>query len=188
MRIVDALRNDGPSTATRLATTLGESSGSTSYHLRVLADAGVIEEDPERGNARERWWRRVQPIFIPTDAQQPDERALEMSLRLVHIERDDEALQQYILGHDSLPNEWNAAAFTGSFPVYMTADELMAFGMEWLSRTEEFQRAPDERPPESRRVVISLRALPWLGEQPPPAEEDAAEPRGSAPPPQGPVT
>src|SRR5947209_4728679 len=83
MRIMDTLRNDGPSTATRLAAVLGESSGSTSYHLRVLAEAGVIEEDSARGNGRERWWRRVQPIFIPTDAQQPDQRALEMSLRLV---------------------------------------------------------------------------------------------------------
>jgi DNA-binding transcriptional ArsR family regulator len=171
MRIVDTLRNDGPSTATRLAGVLGESSGSTSYHLRVLAEAGVIEEDPERGNGRERWWRRVQPIFMPTDAQQPDQRALEMSLRLVHLERDEESLQRYILGYDSLPMEWNAAAFTGSFPVYMTSDELMAFGMEWLARIEELRRAPDERPPGARRVVISLRALPWLGEEPPPEAE-----------------
>ena len=76
MRIIDALRDEGPSTATRLATILGESSGATSYHLRVLADAGVIEEDDTRGNGRERWWRRVQPLFFPTDAEEPEDRAL----------------------------------------------------------------------------------------------------------------
>ena len=169
MRIVDALRNDGPSTATKLAQALGESSGSTSYHLRVLAEAGVIEEDPERGNGRERWWRRVVPLYIPTDAEDPDGRALEVAARLAHIERDEEALQRYMLAFDSLPTEWNAAAFTGSFPVYMTSEELLQFGLDWLARLEDYRRAPEERPPGSRRVVVSLRGVPWIG-------EDAAEP------------
>jgi DNA-binding transcriptional ArsR family regulator len=170
MRIIDALRNDGPSTATKLAQRLGESSGSTSYHLRVLAQAGVIEEDPERGNGRERWWRRVQPFYMPTDHEDPDGRALEIAARLAHIERDEEALQRYILGFDSLPTEWNAAATTSSFPVYMTADELMAFAMEWLAKIEQYQRPPGERPEGAQRVVVSLRALPWI------EEEGAAEP------------
>jgi DNA-binding transcriptional ArsR family regulator len=169
MRIVDALRNDGPSTATRLAQQLGESSGSTSYHLRVLADAGVIEEDPERGKGRERWWRRTQPIFMPTDAEDPDGRALEVAARLLHIERDEEALRRYMLGLDSLPTEWNAAAFTGNFPLYMTADELMRFGLEWLSRLEDYRRPREKRPPGARRVVITLRGLPWIA-------DDTAEP------------
>jgi DNA-binding transcriptional ArsR family regulator len=169
MRIVDALRNDGPSTATKLAQALGESSGSTSYHLRVLADAGVIEEDPERGNGRERWWRRVQPLYMPTDAEDPDGRALEVAARLAHLERDEEALQRYLLSFDSLPTEWNAAAFTGSFPVYMTAEELLQVGMEWLARLEDYRRTPEERPPGARRVVVSLRGVPWIG-------DDAAEP------------
>ena len=177
MRIIDALRNDGPSTASRLAAELGESSGATSYHLRVLAQAGVIEEDPDRGNGRERWWRRVQPIYFPTDAEAPDERALEVAGRLLHIEREDEALRRYLLGFDTLSTEWNEATFTGSFPVYLTADELLAFGLEWLAKVEALQGSPEARPPGARRVVLSLRGIPWLG-----PEEDAAEPSDSAPP------
>lgn len=172
MKIIDALRNDGASTATKLAKQLGESSGSTSYHLRVLAEAGVIEEDPERGTGRERWWRRVQPLYMPTDHEDPDGRALEIAARLAHIERDEEALQRYILAFDSLPTEWNAATTTGSFPVYMTSDELLQFGMEWLAKIEQYQRPPGKRPDGARRVVISLRALPWVGDD----EEGAAEP------------
>ena len=171
MRILDALRDEGPSTATRLATILDESSGATSYHLRVLADAGLIEEDTDRGNGRERWWRRVQPIFFPTDAETPEDRALEVSARLLHIERDEQALQQFLTGVDMLPPEWNAAAFTGSFPVYLTSEELMAFGLEWLARVEALRRTPEERPPGARRVVVSLRAVPWVAD-----DEGAAEP------------
>ena len=44
-------------TATTIARALGENTGTTSYHLRILADAGVIEEVAERAHGRERWWR-----------------------------------------------------------------------------------------------------------------------------------
>ncbi|MGY1716670.1 winged helix-turn-helix domain-containing protein [Geodermatophilus nigrescens] len=51
------LRSEGPSTASRLGQRLGESSGTTSYHLRQLAGFGLVEEVPGEGTARERWWR-----------------------------------------------------------------------------------------------------------------------------------
>ncbi|MFD9729761.1 ArsR/SmtB family transcription factor [Streptomyces sp. NPDC059072] len=57
MRILTALRQDGPATASQLAERLGESSGATSYHLRQLAAHGFVEDAPEHGKGRERWWR-----------------------------------------------------------------------------------------------------------------------------------
>jgi DNA-binding transcriptional ArsR family regulator len=57
MRMLGLLRMEGPATATSLAARVGESSGTTSWHLRQLAEHGFIEEDTERGNRRERWWR-----------------------------------------------------------------------------------------------------------------------------------
>jgi DNA-binding transcriptional ArsR family regulator len=59
MRLLSALRDHGPATASGLAARLGESSGATSYHLRQLASHGFVEDDPERGNGRDRWWRAV---------------------------------------------------------------------------------------------------------------------------------
>lgn len=57
IRLLAALREYGPATASGLAARLGESSGATSYHLRQLAAYGFVEEEPDRGTARERWWR-----------------------------------------------------------------------------------------------------------------------------------
>jgi DNA-binding transcriptional ArsR family regulator len=57
VRMLGTLRNDGPATATQLAQRLGESTGTTSWHLRQLAEHGFIEEDPDRGTRRDRWWR-----------------------------------------------------------------------------------------------------------------------------------
>lgn len=59
MQLLDALRQRGPATASQLAARLGESSGSTSYHLRQLAAHGFVEDAPEHGKGRERWWRAV---------------------------------------------------------------------------------------------------------------------------------
>ncbi|MFI2211122.1 helix-turn-helix domain-containing protein [Streptomyces sp. NPDC020141] len=57
MRLLTALRQDGPATASRLAARLGETTGATSYHLRRLAAHGFVVDDPERGTGRERWWQ-----------------------------------------------------------------------------------------------------------------------------------
>lgn len=58
VRIYDILSQYGPQTASLLAERLGESSGSTSYHLRALAKHDLIREVEDRGSARERWWER----------------------------------------------------------------------------------------------------------------------------------
>ncbi|MFH9978150.1 ArsR/SmtB family transcription factor [Streptomyces sp. NPDC017179] len=57
MRLLTTLRRGGPATASQLAAKLGESSGATSYHLRQLAAHGFVEDAPEHGKGRERWWR-----------------------------------------------------------------------------------------------------------------------------------
>ncbi|GAA3712871.1 hypothetical protein GCM10022224_093060 [Nonomuraea antimicrobica] len=57
IRLLGLLRSDGPATASELGRKVGESSGSTSYHLRELFKYGFIEEDDDRRDARERRWR-----------------------------------------------------------------------------------------------------------------------------------
>ncbi|MEU1791448.1 helix-turn-helix domain-containing protein [Streptomyces sparsogenes] len=60
IRLLGALREYGPATASQLADRLGESSGATSYHLRQLAAHGFVVDVPERGKGRERWWKAAQ--------------------------------------------------------------------------------------------------------------------------------
>jgi DNA-binding transcriptional ArsR family regulator len=59
IRILNALRLDGPSTATALARRFDQDSGNVSWHLRQLAEHGFIAEDTERGTQRERWWHAL---------------------------------------------------------------------------------------------------------------------------------
>ncbi|GAA4720195.1 helix-turn-helix domain-containing protein [Isoptericola chiayiensis] len=57
LTILDLLHTHGELTASRLAELVGESSGSTSYHLRQLAKHDFVTEVEGRGTARERWWK-----------------------------------------------------------------------------------------------------------------------------------
>jgi len=57
MQLLGALRRLGPSTASELARELGESSGSTSYHLRQLERFGFVSDDDEQPSGRERRWK-----------------------------------------------------------------------------------------------------------------------------------
>lgn len=56
-RLLGLLRLDGPSTASKLAERVGESSGATSYHVRQLEKYGLVAEVEGRGSGRERWWQ-----------------------------------------------------------------------------------------------------------------------------------
>src|SRR3712207_2472805 len=73
MRLLGLLRVEGPATATQLAARVGESSGATSYHLRQLARHGFVEDEPARGNARERWWKASHRMTSWTTADFLDE-------------------------------------------------------------------------------------------------------------------
>src|SRR5205085_4403396 len=85
LRLLDLLQADGPATATGLAKRIGQSSGVTSYHLRVLAEHGFVVEDSERGTGRDRWWRPVHrstSFTFRTDDEPADENA-EYFMRLI---------------------------------------------------------------------------------------------------------
>ncbi|HEY7173851.1 MAG TPA: helix-turn-helix domain-containing protein, partial [Micromonosporaceae bacterium] len=57
LQLLTLLQDEGPATASQLGRRIGHSSGVTSYHLRILAQHGFVDEDAERGNGRDRYWR-----------------------------------------------------------------------------------------------------------------------------------
>jgi DNA-binding transcriptional ArsR family regulator len=127
-RILFALRVVGPSTASRLAEQMGESSGLTSYHLRALGSAGLVEEVPDRGNGRDRWWRAAHDVsgFQPSDfagteaapaaewMQSQADRNREQEVATWNAERDD------------WPRQWREVADRSDYYFLATSDEARA--------------------------------------------------------------
>src|SRR5687768_3039492 len=68
-RLLAVLRLDGTATATTLARLLDTNTGATSYHLRQLADVGLVVEEADLGTGRQRFWRAAHDAstWRPTD-------------------------------------------------------------------------------------------------------------------------
>lgn len=149
LRLLDLLRFDGPSTATLLGRQVGESSGSTSYHLRQLARYGFIEEAPGRGG-RERWWR-FRHRRVTLDSGGAGGRDLLPEL----FSREAYALDRYLARRELLP-EWDANSFFTTLALRLTAAELAELRDGLAELLGRFRRAEVDDPPADARPVRLL--------------------------------
>lgn len=150
---------EGPATASMLARRLGESSGTTSYHLRVLARAGAVVEEPELGTRRERWWRRPDPfVLIPTD-DDLEGRAITARMLGLFFARDEEARRRLVTR--DVGAAWRAGAFVGNWFLELTPDEADALAERLATLVQELRGRSDAEP-DADRALVSVSVLPWL--------------------------
>ncbi|MEU0569011.1 helix-turn-helix domain-containing protein [Nonomuraea sp. NPDC005983] len=167
VQLVDLLRKHGPSTATRLAERLGVNSGTASYHLRRLGAAGFVEEDTERGNARERWWRSIHRITRLTDddlSEREPEAVLAymQSIAALYNLRTQQALNEL----QTMPQEWRRVMDLSSFALRLTLEESRRLREELSEVVARYRRdVPGESAPEGAvRVSLITQVLPELTE------------------------
>jgi DNA-binding transcriptional ArsR family regulator len=166
LSIVGLLRTEGPLTATRAAELLGESSASTSFHLRQLAKYGLVEE-AGGGKGRERPWRATAMFTnLPDAADTPELTVAADLLSSVIADRYfDEVLQWLDTRHDQ-PAEWQRAAQFGDTFLYLTAGELAELGEQTQRMVDQYldrQTDPARRPPGARLVSYLHLAFPRTG-------------------------
>ena len=156
-RIWELLR-EGPSTASRLGRRLGESRGSASYHLRMLAGAGLIVEDETLGTKRERWWRRPEEPILGIARGDPEGRELDRRMLAMFFARDEEVRRRFVLGRAS--DEWQEASFVGSWFVALTPAEADELGRKFFALVDEARARPPSAGAE--QTLVSLSILPVL--------------------------
>jgi DNA-binding transcriptional ArsR family regulator len=100
---------EGPSTASRLGQRLGESRSLISYHLRVLARAGAIVEEPQLGTRRERWWRRPELFALARPGDDLEGRAIDLRTLGLFLARDEAARRRLVTGDVSAA--WRKGGF-----------------------------------------------------------------------------
>ncbi|HEY2792518.1 MAG TPA: ArsR family transcriptional regulator, partial [Micromonosporaceae bacterium] len=121
VRLLSLLREEGPSTATRLAETVGESSGVTSYHLRQLEKAGFVAEDETLGSGRDRWWRAVVvDMSLDAPAIRADFDNAQTYMRAVAVQ-DTERIDRWLNNMGTTPPEWDRSATLSTFRLRLTA-------------------------------------------------------------------
>ena len=178
--IYDSLVMAGPATASRLAERLGESSGATSYHLRQLARHGFVEEDPDRGTGRERWWRVVPGGLTLGASELRGDPATADAAALVARQFSDQRARHIDAflrrGERELPTAWLDSSILMSSRVTLTQEELHelseALGEFVHERLAAFRDR--EEPEGGRPVAVHLNAFPVMGiDDPAPATSPA---------------
>lgn len=163
LRMLGLLRIDGPATATTLAQRLGLNSGATSYHLRQLALHGFIEDDAERGNGRDRWWRAAHQSTRTTgpDGDTEAMSAYVQAVAVLYAEQQQRAL----LERPFLPEAWQRATTLSDWAIRLTPVRARAL-LDALVGVIEGEDEEADDAAGAAHYVVQLSTYPMPGEVP----------------------
>jgi DNA-binding transcriptional ArsR family regulator len=165
-RILGALRLEGPATASQLGRRLGESSGSTSYHLRQLARFGLVEDVEDQSSRRDRVWQARHALtsidpqrFVGTEQEDMlDEfSALQLSRLVAQAERWQ---QQRRMADPA----WVSAAGFSDATVRLSPQACAALPDRLDALLRELEQ-DSSAAPETSWVSVFLGALPLSDEE-----------------------
>ncbi|WP_329214206.1 winged helix-turn-helix domain-containing protein [Streptomyces sp. NBC_00683] len=184
LRLLGLLRQHGPATASELAVRTGESSASTSYHLRVLAKYAFVAEAEHR-DGRERRWQAVHAVTSWSNegmlATSGGRAVLGTFWR-----RSIEHLQHSVVQHEAdiedgrLGEEWYEPCGVSDLMPRLTPESLRELWDAFEAKATELT-ARDEHDPRAERVVLVTAGLA-LAASTPTAPESAADPRSDRDP------
>ncbi|MEV6108569.1 helix-turn-helix domain-containing protein [Streptomyces sp. NPDC051940] len=149
MALVGLLRAEGPFTATRAAELTGESVASCSYHLRMLAKYGLVEE-AEGGRGREKPWRATaQFTDVPGTHEDPAVAEAATATLRVMLQSYFERAARAVETRHQLPPAWRDGEQFGDALLYVTPEELAALSEQieaLLTPYSDRMRHPERRP------------------------------------------
>ncbi|MFF2325966.1 MULTISPECIES: ArsR/SmtB family transcription factor [unclassified Streptomyces] len=163
MKLYRALYISRQATASQLAEQVDEAVSLVSYHLRKLADHGLIEEAEQQGtDGRERWWQPASKglTFHDEDFRDaPEKAATHAAVGRLSFDQHVELYRRYLDSVQGWPQEWRAAASSSEYLARLTAEELAALNREMhelIRRYEEAGRARDEAGDTEGRENVAL--------------------------------
>ncbi|MFC4064912.1 ArsR/SmtB family transcription factor [Actinoplanes subglobosus] len=169
IRLLGELRLAGPATATRLAEALQTNTGATSYHLRQLADAGLVVEEDRPGSGRQRWWRALHELSswqrsdYPDD---PDAAAAVDWLESYQLNQLVRRVEAWRLVAPSESPEWRDVAGMGDYAFTMAPQQLREMQGELEELVERHRlRALADPPAEARQVLFFYGAMPYVEDE-----------------------
>ncbi len=162
-QLLELLLEHGPATASELGRRMGESSGLTSYHLRVLARHDLIEEATDLGSARDRWWRAAEGGYTLEGFELLQREHTAEDARVLLDEVAQARSERLRSWHHQAPRwgeDWAAATAGMTARLRLTRDELAALSDELVAVVDRFrdiQAHRDRRQPEPGVVPVTVQ-------------------------------
>jgi DNA-binding transcriptional ArsR family regulator len=183
IQLLGRLRGEGPKTATQLAELLNTNTGATSYHLRQLAEVGLVVEEDRAGGGRQRWWRAAHEMSSWQRTgydDDPDARAAVVWLETFQVNRFVEQAEAWQRAVSSEPAEWRDSGGLSDYLLNLDPAQVRAMTDEVEAVIERYARI--EPGPGARPVSAYLAALPKPGTAADPKPGTAADPNSGKEP------
>ncbi|MGW7254872.1 ArsR/SmtB family transcription factor [Streptomyces sp. NPDC054834] len=165
MQLLSTLRQRGPATASQLASRLGESSGATSYHLRQLAAHGFVEDAPEHGKGRERWWKAVDEgiVFDSTEFKTAGPEIRGMAEMFLHELASTHAreLSTWLSARDEWSEAWSHSSDMSDMTLRLTPELAAELVQKMHDLIDGYRnRVTDTDTPGAEQVRIHTHLFP----------------------------
>ncbi|MER6323505.1 ArsR/SmtB family transcription factor [Streptomyces coelicoflavus] len=132
-------------TASQLAEQVDEAVSLVSYHLRKLAEHGLVEEaEPQSADGRERWWQPSSDGVSIRDENfrdAPERAAAHLAATRLFHEQRAAMYRRYLDERPTWGPEWNSAAPDNESQLRLTAADLKELSEELLALAKKY----DER-------------------------------------------
>ncbi|WP_188190798.1 helix-turn-helix domain-containing protein [Nonomuraea sp. SYSU D8015] len=174
LMILNRLGVEGSATATEVAEIAGITPSAASYHLRMLAKYGFVEDAPPRGDGRERLWRPVdRPLSVGIRADdRPEVRDAKVSLMLAFRREANEEAERALTELDREPEEWRDATVFNRVRIRVDAEEMARLNEAIRELIEPYvaRRRSEEDAPNGARIAeaqvnlfpVAKRPVPGL--------------------------
>ena len=166
-RLLAELRQHGAATATSLAARLQTNSGATSYHLRKLAEVGVVEDNGE-GTGRARIWTASTSgrprgegagEDAGEDAGDGDAAAALAWLARDYLHHFTDRADAWLDDQERWPAAWRDPAGLSDHLVQVTPEQLAGLRAELEEVVQRYRRVGAGNP-SAKRVSVYLCPLP----------------------------
>jgi predicted ArsR family transcriptional regulator len=169
IRLLGQLRLNGPATATGLAEVLTTNTGATSYHLRQLADAGLVVEENRPDSGRQRWWRALHELSSWQRSDYADDPAAAAAVDWMEAYQLNllvQRIEAWRLVAPAEPAEWRDVSGLGDYALTMAPEQLRDMQTDLEELVERHRlRALDDPQPGARQVLFFYAGVPDVGDQ-----------------------
>jgi DNA-binding transcriptional ArsR family regulator len=168
LRLLGLLRSAGPATATTLAAKLATNTGATSYHLRQLAGVGLVEEAPDLGAGRQRFWRARHEVssWRRSDFEDdPDARAAAQWVEAEQVRFQAEYAARWLAAQERYPRQWREAASLNDALLTLPPQRARQLADELYEVVMRYRRETPADAPDAEQVFVFLNLFPRVEEE-----------------------
>lgn len=131
-------------TASQLAEQVDEAVSLVSYHLRKLAEHGLVEAaEPRSADGRERWWQPASEGVSIRDEDfrdAPDKAAAHTAASRLFADQRMDMYRRWLEERSGWDEQWNRTAAAAEATLRLTADELAELDQEMLALLRKYEQ------------------------------------------------